>query len=80
MRRDFDQRSIIVNGVKRMADLFGYSKDLITLSLSLSLSLSCANRQFFYINNRAGTRVNIRFSLLSGKGDRIVFCPLTMDG
>ena len=28
----------IVNGVKRMADLFGYSGNLITLSLSLSLS------------------------------------------
>lgn len=26
-----------VNGEKRMADLFGHSKDLITLSLSLSL-------------------------------------------
>ena len=25
-----------VNGEKRMADLFGHSKDLITLSLSLS--------------------------------------------
>ena len=28
----------IVNGVKRMTDLFGHSENLITLSLSLSLS------------------------------------------
>jgi len=27
-----------VNGEKRMADLFGHSKDLITLSFSLSLT------------------------------------------
>ena len=33
-------KSNIVNGVKRMADLFGHSENLITLSLSLSLSLS----------------------------------------
>ena len=34
----FDRRSNIVNGAKRMAETFGHSKDLITLSLSLSLS------------------------------------------
>ena len=30
----FDRRSNITNGAKRMADLFGYSKDLITLSFN----------------------------------------------
>ena len=34
-----------VNGEKRMADLFGHSKDLITLSLSLSLSLTGTHLQ-----------------------------------
>ena len=39
MVRENLKKSNIVNGAKRMADLFGHSDDLITLSLSLSLSL-----------------------------------------
>jgi hypothetical protein len=35
----FDRRSNIVNPAQKEAQTFGYSKDLITLSLSLSLSL-----------------------------------------
>ena len=38
MVRENLKKSNIVNGAKRMADLFGHSDDLITLSLSLSLT------------------------------------------
>ena len=62
-----------VNGEKRMADLFGHSKDLITLSLSLSLSLRYSPTITYTLLRLAGTRVNIRLSMQSCKGGRIVF-------
>ena len=60
-----------VNREKRMADLFGHSKDLITLSLSLSLRYSPTIT--YTLLRLAGTRVNIRLSMQSCKGGRIVF-------
>ena len=64
-----------VNREKRMADLFGHSKDLITLSLSLSLTLSLRYSPTitYTLLRLAGTRVNIRLSMQSCKGGRIVF-------
>ena len=62
-----------VNREKRMADLFGHSKDLITLSLSLSLSLRYSPTITYTLLRLAGTRVNIRLSMQSCKGGRIVF-------
>ena len=50
-----------VNREKRMDDLFGHSKDLITLSLSLSLRYSPTIA--YTLLRLAGTRVNIRFFL-----------------
>ena len=60
-----------VNREKRMADLFGHSKDLISLSLSLSLRYSPTIT--YTLLRLAGTRVNIRLSMQSCKGGRIVF-------
>ncbi len=58
-----------VNREKRMADLLGHSKDLITLSQVLTYNN-------IYINRICGrSRVNIRHFLQSGKGGRIVFYP-----
>lgn len=50
-----------VNGEKRMADLFGHSKDLITLSFSLSHRYSPTIA--YTLLRLAGTRVNIRLFL-----------------
>ena len=56
-----------------MAELFGHSKDLITLSLSLSQVLTYNN---IYINRICGrSRVNIRLFLQTGKEGRSVFYP-----
>ena len=46
-----------VNGEKRMADLFGHSKDLITLSHRYSPTIA------YTLLRLAGTRVNIRLFL-----------------
>ena len=64
---------IIVNGAKRMAEMFGHSNNFATLSLSLSLSQALASNTS--IKNRGHPRVNIRLFLLSGKGSLLVFCP-----
>ena len=57
--------------MQKEAQVFGYSKDLITLSLSLSLRRSPTIA--YTLLSGAGTRVNIRLFLQSGKGGRIVF-------
>ena len=54
----FDRRSNIVNPAQKEAQTFGYSKDLITLSL-LSLSLSGTNSQLYIVKYRGRPRDNI---------------------
>ena len=58
------------NEVKRMADFLGHSNNLITLSQVLTYN----SISFIY---RPRGRVNIRLSLLSGKGGRCVFISIT---
>ena len=53
-----------VNREKRMADLFGHSKDLITLSVSLRYSPTIT----YTLLRLAGTCVNIRLFLEKSKG------------
>ena len=64
-----------VKGEQIMTETFGHSKDLITLSLSLSLSLKYSPTITYTLLRLAGTRVNIRLFLQTGKGGRIVFYP-----
>ena len=63
------------NAGQKVAQILGHSKDLITLSLSLSLSLRYSPTIAHTLLRFAGTRVNIRLFLLSGKGSLLVFCP-----
>ena len=65
---------IIVNGEKRMAEMFGHSNNFATLSLSLSLSQALASNTS--IKNRGHPRVNIRLSLQKCKGSQLVFVPM----
>lgn len=71
----FDRRSNIVNPTQKEAQTFGYTKDLITLSLSLRYSPTIT----YTLLRLAGTRVNIRLSMQSCKGGRIVFYPYQND-
>jgi len=62
-----------VNGEKRMADLFGHSKDLITLSLSLRYSPTIA----YTLLRLAGTRVKIYgFSCIRAREAALFFIPI----
>ncbi len=68
-----------VNGEKRMADLFGHSKDLITLSLSLSLSLRYSPTIDYTLLRLAGTRVKIYgFSCIRAREAALFFIPTRM--
>ena len=67
----FDRRSNIVNGAKRMAEMFGHSNNFASLSLSLSQALASNTS----IKNRGHPRVNIRLFLQKCKGSQLVFCP-----
>ena len=71
MRREINY----VNAGQIVTQIFGHSKDLITLSLSLSLSLSGTNSQSTTINKRGHTRVNIRLFLSKAQGKPVRFCP-----
>lgn len=59
-----------VNREKRMADLFGHSKDLITLSLRYSPTVA------YTLLRHAGTRVKIRLSLHPCKGSHTFYCNM----
>ena len=66
-----------VNGEKRMADLFGHSKDLITLSLSLSLSLSGTLTAIHTLLEIAGIRARIYgFLCRNTRKARLFFVPI----
>ena len=67
---------IIVNGAKRMAEMFGHSNNFASLSLSLSQALASNTS----IKKRGHPRVNIRLFLERTKGGRLVFCPHAADG
>ena len=64
----FDRRSNIVNPTQKEAQTFGYSKDLITLSLSQVLTYN----NLYIIKTRGHPRKYTAF-LAIGKGSRIVF-------
>ena len=59
------------NAAKIMAETFGRYNIFATLSLSLSQALTASHT----LLEIAGTRANIRLSLLTGKGGRSVFYP-----
>ena len=65
---------IIVNGEKRMAEMFGHSNNFASLSLSQALASNTS------IKKRGHPRVNIRLSLQKCKGSQLVFCPHAADG
>ena len=68
----YDRRSNIVNPTQKEAQTFGYSKDLITLSLSLSQVLTYNN--LYIIKTRGHPRKYTAF-LAIGKGSRLFFYP-----
>ena len=51
----FDQRSNIVKREQKSAQIFGSSKDLITLSLSLSLALAYKRNSYTYYFTRGSS-------------------------
>ena len=63
------------NAAKRMTYFLGHSNIFATLSLSLSLSLSLRYSPTiaYTLLRLAGTRVNIRLFLQTGKRSRIAF-------
>ena len=66
----------ITNEEKRMAETFGHSKDLITLSLSLSLSLSHALTASHTLLRFAGDRALIYgFSCIRAREAALFFVP-----
>ena len=68
MRRELNN----TNGEKIMAETFGRSKNLYTLSLSLSLSHRYSPTITYTLLKYAGARVNIRLSLQKCKGGQFL--------
>ena len=65
----YREKSNNANAAKRMTYFLGHSNIFATLSLSLRYSPTIA----YTLLRLAGTRVNIRLFLQTGKGSRIAF-------